>query len=492
MRFLVSIAFLFSFCSLQGQTAFYKLYSGNGYDRGEGIAQVADSGYVVTGSSSSWGGNTDAYLLKVDKDGNYQWSNHYGGTESECARRVLYQPGSGFYLAGFSNSFSNGNFDAYLVKTDLSGNKLWEKTYGTTNWERINDAVLTADSCIIMVGESQPLNGDLTDMFLVKVNHNGDTLWTKTMGGIGEDAAKSIVRMDSNTFLVSGSRYVEDSLMSKGIIFKIDSAGNVIWSKVYGDYSGSYSVNDISLGTDSIVYFVGDRFVSEFNHDDYFGKCTKDGVIINQITSIDPDLSSPANCIFDEVIALSESGKIGIGLRNKYGNLPADFPFDVALYLLDNVSLSWINESAFLYNENEDWIGQLERTNDHSTVLVGTHSSTGDANNTENGGSHIFVLKLGENQVFPTIGTDFTLNPLTKVEQVEGTQSIQITPNPFTENIQIQSQQNFEFEMVNLSGALQFSGNSHSINLEQFTSLPQGIYFMHIKDSATVVKLIKH
>ncbi|NBU90695.1 MAG: hypothetical protein EBS12_04520, partial [Flavobacteriia bacterium] len=129
-------------CALKKQNNFFKMYSGSGYDRGEGIVQLEDSSYAITGSSSSWGESSQAFLLKIDTAGNYLWSQSYGGAESEAGKRVLYNADLGFYIAGFSNSFGSGDFDAYLVKTDLNGNKLWEKTYGKpSNWERINDAI---------------------------------------------------------------------------------------------------------------------------------------------------------------------------------------------------------------------------------------------------------------------------------------------------------------------------------------------------------------
>ena len=102
----------------------------------------------------------------------------------------MYNADLGFYIAGFSNSFGAGDFDAYLVKTDLNGNKLWEKTYGKpSNWERINDAIWTKDSTILMVGEIQATNGAASDILIIHADKNGDTLWTKTFGSIGEDRA---------------------------------------------------------------------------------------------------------------------------------------------------------------------------------------------------------------------------------------------------------------------------------------------------------------
>ncbi len=492
MRFLVFLISTIFSGFLFGQTAFYKLYSGEGYDRGEGIVQLEDSCYLVAGSSSSWGSNTDAFLLKLDKNGNFLWSNHYGGTESDAARRVLYVPDSCFYLVGYSNSFGSGDFDAYLVKTDLFGNLLWEKTYGTSAWERIHDAVLTSDSSIIMVGETQPLNGNLPDMYIVKVNQYGDTMWTKTIGGSGDDIAKSIIPINDTSFLISGQKYLEDSLTSKGTILCLDLSGNIIWTKFFGNQKGPYSIHDIALGADTNIYFAGARQVSDFNYDDYNGKADINGDLIIEVTNTDSDLSAPRSCIFDEIVVFSDQGKNLIGSRNKWGDTPPDFPYDVAFFLFENQYMTWNNEALLLYNDYEDWVGQILLTNDHSAVIVGTHSSTGAAGNTENGGSNIFVLKLGQNQTFPEINTTNVLNPIVHVGELSEQDDIHIFPNPFSDVLNIKAKHHFDFEINNLTGELLFSGNTSSMHNTQFSDLPKGVYFFRIKNVPTHIKLIKN
>ena len=88
MRVLIFLIFLI-FCSISfGQINFYKTYSGSGYDKAEGIAQLEDSSYIITGSSSSWSGNSDAFLLHLDSLGNYLWSRNFGGQESDCGNQI--------------------------------------------------------------------------------------------------------------------------------------------------------------------------------------------------------------------------------------------------------------------------------------------------------------------------------------------------------------------------------------------------------------------
>ena len=169
--------------SVNGQNKFFKLYADNGYDFGQGIVQLSDSSYVVTGASTSFQDSpSQVFMLKVDKSGNHEWSKHYGGEESDYGRRVLSWNDSVFYLLGYTNSFGQGGFDLYMVKVDKFGNELGQKTYGYDGWERLNDALLTPDSSIVMVGESTSTSTSNRDFYIVKTDKNGDTLWTRKMG----------------------------------------------------------------------------------------------------------------------------------------------------------------------------------------------------------------------------------------------------------------------------------------------------------------------
>ena len=242
MRVLILLFSLLISATSFAQISFYKLYSGSGYDKGEGIVQMADSSYVLTGSSSSWGQSQQAFLLAVDSLGNYKWSQSYGGPETDQGKRVLHISGDGFVVAGISNSFGAGDYDAFLFKTDEQGNQLWTKNIPFPNaWEKINDAVLTADSGVVMVGELLPLTNSNADMYIVRTNKMGDTLWTKRWGSDGEDKLNAVLNRNGN-FILAGQVYVQDSSMIKGFLCEIDGNGNVLWADTISDKPGEYVI----------------------------------------------------------------------------------------------------------------------------------------------------------------------------------------------------------------------------------------------------------
>ena len=434
MRILISFIILCVSLLSYGQNNFFKMYSGSGYDRGEGIVQLEDSSYVVTGSSSSWGESSQAFLLKIDTVGNYLWSQSYGGPESEAGKRVLYNADLGFYIAGFSNSFGSGDFDAYLVKTDLNGNKLWEKTYGKpSNWERINDAIWTKDSTILMVGEVQATNGAASDILIIHADKNGDTLWTKTFGSIGEDRANTIISVQDSLFMIGGEMFIPDSNLVKGFILKMNTAGDIIWQDTITDLAGKYGVTDLSLGV-NVIYAVGFREINPENFDDYAGKFDINGTLIFQYTK--QDLVQIESNYFSEVLFLPSQNKIAIAYRTLNPGF-GEQDYDIVIANFDGFDLGWLDQFRTINNEGLDENSQLLATNDGTYVTVGTNSSTGLFENTSNGGSHIYVMKVGANNVFPITYNVNTLNQLVEIESLGSTIQAKISPNPFNEELTI-------------------------------------------------------
>ena len=180
-----------------GQSKFFKLYSGSGYDIGKGVAEYPDSSFLVTGSTTSWGGGSQVYLLKIDSTGSYQWSYQYGGSEYDGANRVLFNSDVGVYAIGATNSIGQGDYNGLVVHTDSSGNEIWKKAYGSNDsWEFLNDAVFAKDTSIVMVGSSSSVTSGDQHVYLLSIDTDGDTLWTKTYIELPSSSATSITKVE--------------------------------------------------------------------------------------------------------------------------------------------------------------------------------------------------------------------------------------------------------------------------------------------------------
>ena len=137
----------------QAPSKFYQRFGGNGYDVGYDVKQTLDSGYIITGSTSSFGaGNTDMYLAKLDKMGQVKFQKTFGNYNNETSKSVVQLIDSSYVMLGYTNSTGFGGYDMYLVKADKAGTFLWQKNYGGVDWDFGNSLQQTSDGGFIIAG----------------------------------------------------------------------------------------------------------------------------------------------------------------------------------------------------------------------------------------------------------------------------------------------------------------------------------------------------
>jgi len=211
-----------------------RTYGGGGADEAYSVRQTNDGGYVVAGFTRSFGlDNADFWLVKTEVDGSVRWSKRYGGVYDDCAYCVQQTSDMGYILAGSTESFGAGS-DFWLVKTDSSGNMQWNKTYGGSGSDRAFSVAQTTDGGYIMAGETDSSGAGSFDFWMIKTDSLGTLLWSKMFGGTGEDEARSVQQTSDGGYIVAGSTL---SFGAGGIDFclvKTDASGNKQWSQPYG------------------------------------------------------------------------------------------------------------------------------------------------------------------------------------------------------------------------------------------------------------------
>ncbi len=219
-------------------------FGGINNDNAEEVEATSDGGYIVVGSTSSnSSGNTDIYLLKVDSLCNYQWSYAIGGSNNDWGYSIKETFDKGFIIATSSNSNINGGYNAVLMKRDSLGNYVWEKVYGGQDWDIPHSVVQTYDSGYVFCGETYNNTNGFSDVYIVKTNPLGDTLWTKTIGGSLIDKGNSVIETSDSNIVVGGVKNtVTDS--AQIYILKLAPNGTLLWDSIYGT-SGYDDLNDI-------------------------------------------------------------------------------------------------------------------------------------------------------------------------------------------------------------------------------------------------------
>lgn len=199
------------------------------------VQLTSDGGYIISGHLQFSGSNNeDACLIKTDAEGNTEWMNSYGGTGYEIGYWTWQTSDGGFIVVGYTTSFGNGNEDIYLVKTDASGTVEWTNTYGGTGTDFGYSIQQTSDNGYIIAGFTDSFGAGGYDVYIVKTDAVGDTVWTKTFGGANYDKGYSIQAISDGTYIVSGTTRSFGDPAGDIYLLKLDSSGNVIWSGTYG------------------------------------------------------------------------------------------------------------------------------------------------------------------------------------------------------------------------------------------------------------------
>jgi hypothetical protein len=188
-----------------GDTVWTKTYGGSDYDWCRFARQTRDSGYVILGQTQSFGaGDIDAYLIKTDAQGNTLWTKTYGGMATEYTHTMQQTTDGGYVIVVTSTLYSAGGYDAWLIKTDPSGDTLWTRTYGGSEQEEGYSVNQTSDGGYIITGYTASFGNGGFDVFVVRTNSFGDTLWTKTMGGPGDDIGYCVQETSDGGYIIVG------------------------------------------------------------------------------------------------------------------------------------------------------------------------------------------------------------------------------------------------------------------------------------------------
>ena len=481
---LILLVFALSFTQqIIAQNNFYKIYTGNGYDYGEGIAQsTSDSSYFITGSSSSFeNAPSQAFILKVDTGGTYIWSKSYGGSASDIGKRIFHIPNEGNYVAGFSNSFGNGLFDFYFFKTDTSGKLLWEKTFGGSSNELLHDAIQLPDTSFILVGQTSSNVTEIEDLFIVRISKHGEIKWQKTFGSSGVDIANSVSMIDTNRLIIGGEYYDSDSSKQKSFILSMNSQGDIQWLKTFGKLKTNYYIKDI-FADSTFIRGVGYAQVNSTSDKVYYNMLI-DTLGDNYVENYIPQSGSN---YFSQIIQYGFYNYNYIAMQPRdNGIIPTYSGGEDLLICRYKNDLTWHPKCVNGSNHGNDHCNQLLATNDFGAISVGYNVHGGK------GGSNVMLLKIGPYDQFPnTTGLPIE-STLVELKTVEPTLEAQVYPNPATSELQIKVGTHDETPLTicNLNGSILFKKSFITETKIDITSYAQGIYFIEIGNN--IQKFVK-
>ncbi len=358
-----------------------KVFGGSLEDGARAVQQTSDGGYIVAGQTWSFGaGNYDVYLIKTDDNGATLWSKTYGGTDTDLGYTVQPTTDGGYIVAGYTESFGAGVADVYLIKTNSIGDTLWTKTYGGVNWDEGCAVQQTNDGGYIVVGNTASFGAGFQDVYLIKTDAFGDTLWTKTYGGGSSDYGKAVQQTTDGGYIVAGHTNSFGAGFQDVYLIKTDALGDILWTRFYGAFNNDYG-EAVQQTTDG-GYIVAGQTQS-------FGAGVEDVYLIKT--------DANGNTLWTRtygrgngddagyaVQQTNDGGYIVAGRMNNFGG-----PNDVYLIKTDAIGDTlWIKTYG---GDTTDVAFAVDQTNDGGYIVAGRTESFGA------GGNDVYLIKTDAN-----------------------------------------------------------------------------------------------
>lgn len=319
------------------------------------VLETSDNAFLVLGTASLYtGGTTSIYLVKINNSGSILWEKTYSGSDVKEGTSLIKTIDGNYLILGSIIPTSQTNKNIYIAKVDTSGSLLWEKTFNSVDYIVGNDIIQNLDGTFIIAGiriiASTTPN---TDIYIVKIDSNGNVIWTQTFGSSKQEYGNSLQATASGGYMITGSN--DGNLY----ILNVDAEGIKLWDQViYGGTNG----HSIIPTDDGNYVIVGDTW-----GDVYLTKIDASGTLL-----WDHSYGANYQDIGYSVQQTTDGGYILTGWKGYHFeyNYYGDFEFPPDLYLIKttaNGSVVW--EKTY----GNGYVGySVSQTSDGGYIVVGT------------------------------------------------------------------------------------------------------------------------
>jgi outer membrane protein assembly factor BamE (lipoprotein component of BamABCDE complex) len=501
---------LYSSHNPMSATSFAKTYGGTDDDGAFSVQQTSDGGYIVAGTTWSFGaGGADIFLIKTDANGNRIWTKTYGGTNDDTAFSVQQTSDGGYIMAGYTYSFGAGYSDFFLIKTDANGNIQWAKTYGGTRWDYASSVQQTSDGGYIVAGGTYSFGaGWDDDIFLIKTDANGNIQWAKTYGGTYGDWAYSVQQTSDGGYIVAGYTASFGAGGGDIILIKTDANGNIQWAKTYGgtrwDYAssvqqtsdGGYIVAggtySFGAGWDDDIFLIKTDANGNIQWAKTYGGASGDGAMSVQQTSdggyivANYTLSFGAGWLNIFLIKTDANGNVQ--WAKTYGGTVWDMPFSVQQtsdggYIVAGATASFGAGSADIFLIKTDANGNIGSCSIVQNVspTVNTVSPTVNTPSPSVSSVSPTVYSVSPTVTSPTL----TVSEPCPLSISEFCQIASGLITPYKGGIKVRGSGEFEVKVYNVSGVMVNSvKGKNEVKLE----LSRGVYFVEVISGGKTIR----
>ncbi len=342
----------------------------------QSVKEISTGGYILGGVTKSFGaGLNDFYIINIDTEGNVIWEKTYGGSKDDWCLDIDATTDGGFIAVGYTESFGSGKRDMYIVRLDSNGDSLWARVIGGIEHDFAESVDQTDDGGFVVLGTTSSAGAGYQDMYLVKLSVEGEVEWSRTFGGIWSEFGKSVTVTNDGGFILAGS---DGSFGVQGDVYiiKTDTEGNEEWTKLYGGegYQEAISIQQTSDGG----YIVGGNKAPDlsYNYDMYVLRLDSNGDTLWTKTYGKYDISS--------IIETVDGGFVFIGDDTQWGNTTVMMKI---VKINQDGDIIW--EDTYGSQGIENGLDIIQ-TSDNGYLAVGSTTSFGA------GSLDFYIVKLGE------------------------------------------------------------------------------------------------
>jgi len=208
--------------------------------------KVADNGdIIVAGTTYSFGaGDADVLVIRLDPNGDVKWTKAYGGSSEEYAYKVAIADNDDIIIAGYTYSFGAGGRDILAIRLDPNGDVKWARAYGGGSQDEANGVAVDSKNDIILAGSTLSFGSGNGDMFVVKVDQDGNVEWAKVYVMESNKSAHDVVVADNDDIIV----------VADGVVLRLDQDGNLKWAK---EFDSDHFIDSVRVAPNGDIIVCG-------------------------------------------------------------------------------------------------------------------------------------------------------------------------------------------------------------------------------------------
>jgi hypothetical protein len=200
------------------------------------IIELRDGGFAAVGyADDNRETGTDVFFIRFDAAGDTLWTRSYGGEREEFGWDVVETRDGGFLIVGYVEAPVAGREDVVVLRVDASGAPIWERMFGEAGRERAWSATLAENGDLVIAAEAEEPGRRDRDAYVIRVTDDGETRWTLKVDAPGDQRVYHIARTEDGAFVVTGTTGADPRAARDVYAVRVDGDGNVVWTRTYGE-----------------------------------------------------------------------------------------------------------------------------------------------------------------------------------------------------------------------------------------------------------------